>query len=1155
MRIAFQLVMALLLATSMMAGAWAQTVKWVRESDSYFSAPTLYPNASRPTGVAVANGRQVMVLNGDGSVVMETTLDGTIATPVTVADVDGDGAVELIVVLSQGDIVCLSREGKERWRYRTGSPRGDFKLAVVADVHPAPGREVLVGLHDGWLCCLSARGELLWRFRGDDSPMGPPAVGDLDRDGAPEIICGTEATHVYCLTGYGEVKWRFQQVAPYDRSGPNLADLDGDGKIEVLITRSDVNRHPCLVAIDPKGRLIWRTQDLAHGYVSNATVDLDGDGKLEVLHADKAGNVYCENHDGTRRWTATFDSHGIFWAPAVADLDGDGRQEIVVGQRMSGGSGAGLQVINWDGSIRPAPDVTGGANASPAVGDIDGDGKLELVASMQSPNRLVCLTWGAGGHVGWPSLRGNSAMTGADPSVAPGSPAPVEKMKPSGEAAISAAAAYWGDNTWSVTWRQPAPEDAFIELTAVAASGKREVVIQNLKPGATSAQVKCFLAAGGAFDISARLLVNSVTEPMFVATAAARVEAPEFCDDAGVEKVVKGAVAAGRAAGVKSIGLEAELLALRVQERLVKEMKRAGAANTEIATAAGALRQRARELLNLATALGGLWSGGDTGAFVVWQDPNPWDSFDPRAIPADLQTWPVVKHQYAAGVNEPLPSERPVKVSAYGNEFENVALNLLNTTAKTLRVRCTFQRPVRTGGARPNDSPELAKQVTLQRLLPVAGAFRDIVYDALPELDRSGVIEVAPGEVAQLWLTVKTHGLEPGAHRLTLYLGTVAEKENLTFREVPIEIEVWPVSLPTDKYQLMNWASLDAASDQALQNMIDHGMSVIMGPSLPGVPVDERGNLAGEVDWTRFDQQMARVPKHWQFLWNNYPTPVFPKGVAAPVHFNGVKTTIGEMAKHLQALGFGYDQWGFYPLDEPWLTGFEAIPQLRQFCTLTKRADPNVRNYADPANMVRVEYIDEFKNLIDIWQPQVDLLKHDRELVKWFRENAKAFWFYEAAGPGKDLLPLGHYRTRPWLAWYFGATGSGFWVYKDLDLWWPPDYMGHGDTTAYGAVYQSDGEVISSRRWEAVRDGVEDWRALYVLREEIEKARASGHTAAADGAQALSDEAVEAIIGSQPKDADERVWATGDYGSEIDFDVLMDYRAKIAEQITRLRGL
>ncbi|HUT74696.1 MAG TPA: hypothetical protein VM221_07655, partial [Armatimonadota bacterium] len=202
MRRAFQVAMASLLATSMMAGAWAQTVKWVRESDSHFSAPTLYPNAARPTGVAVASGRQVMVLNGDGSVVMETTLDGDIATPVTIEDVDGDGAMELIVVLSQGDVVCLSREGKERWRFSTGSPSGGFKSLVMADVHPAPGREVLFGPDDGWLYCISARGEVLWRFYGDRFRVGPPAVGDLDGDGAPEVVYSTDNGHVYCLTGH-----------------------------------------------------------------------------------------------------------------------------------------------------------------------------------------------------------------------------------------------------------------------------------------------------------------------------------------------------------------------------------------------------------------------------------------------------------------------------------------------------------------------------------------------------------------------------------------------------------------------------------------------------------------------------------------------------------------------------------------------------------------------------------------------------------------------------------------------------------------------------------------------------------------------------------------------------------------------------------------
>jgi hypothetical protein len=284
-------------------------------------------------------------------------------------------------------------------------------------------------------------------------------------------------------------------------------------------------------------------------------------------------------------------------------------------------------------------------------------------------------------------------------------------------------------------------------------------------------------------------------------------------------------------------------------------------------------------------------------------------------------------------------------------------------------------------------------------------------------------------------------------------------------------------------------------------------------------------------------------------LWPAPPGRKWPEGVnpaaGSEPYFNGFRTAVREMAAHLRDRGFPYGQWAFYPIDEPWNTGATHVAQLKQFAEMVKRADGEAMVYTDPAGGVRAEYLDEFKGLIDIWQPEINHLKRDPALLEWFRRNARHFWAYEATGPAKDLLPLGYYRAYGWLAWRLGVEGAGYWVYRGEDMWWPM-----GDTD-YSAVYATDTSVVPSRRWEADRDGVEDYRALYLLRREIESARTAGRVGEADRAQALMDEAVENVAGWQVGVIDEITRQTRDY--EMDFELLLQYRAAIAQEIARLR--
>jgi outer membrane protein assembly factor BamB len=249
-----------------------------------------------------------------------------VSTAVTVADVNNEGASEIIVGASSAGVQCFDQDGELMWTAPVYGQGDGFKTIAAADVHPNAGLELLLGYNDGWLHCIGAEGLVLWRFFGDRFRVGPPAVGDATGDGIANVVYGTDNGHVYCLDGWGRVLWRNFLDLPFGRSAPVIADLDNDGAPEVLITISNVNDAPGLLCLDGKsGELRWRSQDEMQGYASIVPVDLDGDGTLEIIHADKGNNIYCENADGSRRWQARLNGRGIYFAPAVADLDGDGR--------------------------------------------------------------------------------------------------------------------------------------------------------------------------------------------------------------------------------------------------------------------------------------------------------------------------------------------------------------------------------------------------------------------------------------------------------------------------------------------------------------------------------------------------------------------------------------------------------------------------------------------------------------------------------------------------------------------------------------------------------------------------------------------------------------------------------------------------------------
>lgn len=161
------------------------------------------------------------------------------------------------------------------------------------------------------------------------------------------------------------------------------------------------------------------------------------------------------------------------------------------------------------------------------------------------------------------------------------------------------------------------------------------------------------------------------------------------------------------------------------------------------------------------------------------------------------------------------------------------------------------------------------------------------------------------------------------------------------------------------------------------------------------------------------------------------------------------------------------------------MTGDDA--DFRRWVELVRRIksiDPRFQIYANPTGGARAKLLRPIAPLIDVWSPDLHLLREQpEELTQLFRQ-AKHFWHYEAPADQRNLDPLGFYRAKPWVAFQLGMTGGGSWVYHYSPLWQPDSAR----ATEYGVVYMTAAGPVTTKRWEASRDGAEDFELLWMVR-------------------------------------------------------------------------
>lgn len=196
------------------------------------------------------------------------------------------------------------------------------------------------------------------------------------------------------------------------------------------------------------------------------------------------------------------------------------------------------------------------------------------------------------------------------------------------------------------------------------------------------------------------------------------------------------------------------------------------------------------------------------------------------------------------------------------------------------------------------------------------------------------------------------------------------------------------------------------------------------------------------------------------------------------------RTWYDRTMKMAVAAGVRREKIYLYPYDE---IDEKEIDQFIAFAKWVRQEIPDVRLYATLGRKESEKAL-----------PYLDIAQviNDDAVLKKFAPGSAELWLYDAKGPAKSLSPYAYYRLLAWKAFLRGYKGIGFWAYADTGWADHPSSAWDdfdGKYPDFAVIYDGpNNSIISSRRWEAWRMGIEDYELLTMY------AKAKGEAAAKD---------------------------------------------------------
>lgn len=450
------------------------------------------------------------------------------------------------------------------------------------------------------------------------------------------------------------------------------------------------------------------------------------------------------------------------------------------------------------------------------------------------------------------------------------------------------------------------------------------------------------------------------------------------------------------------------------------------------------------------------------------------------------------KHRFDPVTMNELPvklTSPKISINMLKNEVRSDAFLLSNTGDQPVKALIVLRNM--TGGANPDWLQlSLVPWVDNTRFIPIA--------DALPDTPFTNGCQInLPAGMTQLvWVTVDSTKLTPGSDN-----GEIAVLSDAPTIHIPFSIRVSKVLMPKPRLSLAMWDYTDRDSfggitlqnrDAAIALMRSHGVdspwatkNVLPWPT--NAEFSAENTLMAPLSFTQFDTWVQRWPGARQYTVFCNVGNVFADAKLGTVEFNArVGAWARALAQHMTAIGLSPRQLWLSLVDEPNTEEKNAL--ITAWARAIRAAAPELTIFVNPIwkhpDLVKDQ---SMFDSVDILCPNIlQLLSSTEAAMQFYEQRQRAgqkLWFFNSGGSVRRYDPHRYYRLMSWFAFRHHASGIAFWAFGDngssKNSW--DEYL--NERYNFSPVFLDPTSVTDSIHWQAVREGIEDYETLSLLRE------------------------------------------------------------------------
>jgi len=362
-------------------------------------------------------------------------------------------------------------------------------------------------------------------------------------------------------------------------------------------------------------------------------------------------------------------------------------------------------------------------------------------------------------------------------------------------------------------------------------------------------------------------------------------------------------------------------------------------------------------------------------------------------------------------------------------------------------------------------------------------------------------VAIEGGITQPFWVTIYI----PPATESGYYQATITVKSGQSvLKEIPLSVYVYDFTLPRENHFKTafdfyghhtkdRYPQGDKESNEAY-----YGRLASLNEKFIIAMLKYRLNPILNIDPTS-EADLGRIDRYRRFGLNNFAIGKFggtfannwPEGEEKLKDLFGLYRTYGEILKLNRMLEYTY----IYTWDE----GDIGNPRVSKICSLIHRAYPGLKNMVCYHGFWEPEKDPDWGKDIDIWCFNNEKFKEAK--MRALQKIGKEIWMYISGPSGLggpnfaiDFDSL-DYRIVPWISWKYDIRGVLYWCVN----WWPfvnpfksaanTKWEQNGNGLLF---YPGQDGPIASLRLEVIRDGLEDYEYLILLREKIDLLREKG---------------------------------------------------------------